>query len=101
MDCNSLKKRVFNINFSIGNNVREYFLNEFLPDTAYVDVIVGCRADDSYFSFAEDFVNNTISIRDLNAAMQLDKLGEQIVLISSKAFRQIEFLDYENVDCRK
>lgn len=96
-----LKHRVFDINSSIGNNAREYLLNEFLPDTADVDIIVGYRADDSYFSFAEDFVNNTISIRDLNAAMQLGKLGEQIVLISPEAFRQIEFLDYEIADYRK
>lgn len=96
-----LKHRVFDINSNIGNNAREYLLNEFLPDTADVDIIVGYRADDSYFSFAEDFVNNTISIRDLNAAMQLGKLGEQIVLISPEAFRQIEFLDYEIADYRK
>lgn len=96
-----LKHRVFDINSSIGNNAREYLLNEFLPDTADVDIIVGYRADDSYFSFAEDFVNNTISIRDLNAAMQLGKLGEQIVLISPEAFRQIEFMDYEIADYRK
>lgn len=93
-----LKHRVFDINSNIGNSARDYLLNEFLPDTSVADIIIGYRADDSYFSFAEDFVNNTISLRDLNAAMQLGALGEQVVLISSKAFDQIEFLEYEIVD---
>ena len=66
-----------------------------------MDVIIGYRADDSYFSFAEDFVNNTISVRDLNAAMQLGTLGEQVVLISEQAFRQIKFDGYETADYRE
>lgn len=63
--------------------------------------MVGYRADDSYFSFAEDFINNTISLRDLNMAMQLGTLGEQIVLLSPKAFGGIQFLGYEIVDYRE
>ena len=84
-----IKNRVFDINSNIGNSARYYILNEFLPDTSAADIIVGYRADYSYFSFAEDFVNNTISLRDLNSAMQLGTLGEQIVLISPKSFNQI------------
>lgn len=96
-----LKNRVFDINTNIGNSAREYLLTNFLPDTAGVDVITGYRADDSYFSFAEDFVNNGISVRDLNAAMQLGTLGEQIVLISPEAFEHIEFKGYEIADYRE
>ena len=29
-------------------------------DIKNADIIIGYRADDSYFSFAQDFVNNTI-----------------------------------------
>ena len=58
-------------------------------------------ADDSYFSFAEDFVNNTISLRDLNLAMQLGTLGEQVVLLSKRSFKQIEFVEYEIADYRE
>lgn len=72
-----------------------------MPNTDDVDVMIGYRADDSYFSFAEDFVNNTISLRDLNLAMQLGTLGEQIVLLSKRAFEQIEFLEYEIADYRE
>ena len=58
-------------------------------------------ADDSYFSFAEDFVSNTISLRDLNMAMQLGALGEQIVLLSKRSFGHIEFTGYEVADYRE
>ena len=59
------------------------------------DAIVGYRADDSYFSFAQDFINGTISFRQLNHAMYLGKLGQQFVLKSEKAFSQIKFCGYE------
>ena len=90
-----LANRRFDIISPVGNNAREFILDRFLPDTADVDVMIGYRADDSYFAFAEDFVNNTISLRDLNRAMQLGTLGEQVVLISKRSFEQIEFVGYE------
>lgn len=96
-----LKNRKFDINSNVGRSAREYILENFLPDTNGVDVMIGYRADDSYFSFAEDFVNNTISVRDLNTAMQLGTLGEQIVLLSPKAFELIEFVEYEIADYRE
>lgn len=95
-----LKNRLFDISSNIGNTARDYLLEYFLPDTSDVDVMIGYRADDSYFSFAEDFVNNTISVRDLNMAMQLGTLGEQVTLLSPKAFEQIRFTGYEAVDYR-
>jgi len=96
-----LAHRKFDITSPIGNNAREFILSHFLPDTSDVDVMIGYRADDSYFSFAEDFINNTISLRDLSKAMQLGTLGEQVVLLSERAFNQIEFVGYEVTDYRK
>ena len=96
-----LQNRRFDINNSVGSNAREYILAHFLPDISHVDVIVGYRADDSYFSFAQDFVNNTISVRDLNRAMHLGTLGEQVVLVSEKAFGQIVYDGYETADYRE
>lgn len=96
-----LAHRRFDINSPIGNSARDFILTRFMPDMADVDVMIGYRADDSYFSFAEDFVNNTISLRDLSHAMQLGALGEQIVLISERSFRQIEFIGYEVADYRE
>ena len=59
------------------------------------DAIIGYRADDSYFSFAQDFINGTISYRQLNNAMHLGKLGQQFVLKSERAFERIRFTGYE------
>ena len=70
-------------------------LNHFMPETSDVDVMIDYRADDSYFSFAEDFVNNTISLRDLNMAMKLGMLGEQVVRRLARDLKcdMIELLD--------
>lgn len=95
-----LAHRKFDITSPVGNNAREFILSRFMPDTANVDVMIGYRADDSYFSFAEDFVNNAISLRDLNLAMQLGTLGEQVVLLSQRSFKQIEYVAYEIADYR-
>ena len=77
---------------------REYLLQNFLPDYQSYDVIIGYRADDSYFSFARAFVTNEISLKQLSNAMRLGKLGEQFVLKSSKAFDAIRFVDYTIAD---
>ena len=96
-----LKNRKFDITSPVGSSAREFILERFLPDTENVDVMIGYRADDSYFSFAEDFVNNVISLRDLERAMQLGTLGEQIVLLSERSFEQIEFVEQEIADYRE
>lgn len=96
-----LQNRKFDITSSIGSNARDYIISNFSPDITDVDVMIGYRADDSYFSFAEDFINNTISLRDLNIAMQLGTLGEQVVLLSEQSFNQVEFTGYEITDYRE
>lgn len=76
----------------------EWLKEYFLPNTDGYDVIIGYRADDSYFSFARAFVNNEISLNQLSYAMRLGKLGEQFVLKSKKAFKEIKFVSYEACD---
>lgn len=96
-----LSNRKFDINAAVGENARAFILSHFMPDLTNTDIMIGYRADDSYFSFAEDFVNNLISLRDLNYAMQLGTLGEQVVLISEKSFEKIDFLGYDVADYRE
>ena len=72
--------------------------DHFLVDIKLYDVIIGYRADDSYYSFAQDFVANVISLRQLDEAMHLGKLGEQTVVISSKGFERLKFTDAYPVD---
>ena len=93
-----LNNRQFPKRSPIARQASAYILNEFLPDISGYDVIWGYRADDSYFSYAKDFLNNTISVNQLSQAMKLGELGEQVVLMSPKAFTKIKFLGYEIVD---
>ena len=96
-----LKNRSFRLTNPIAKDAKEYLLQKFSIDTAFYDVIIGYRANDSYFSFAEDFLNNAISVKKLSSAMRLGNLGEQIVLISPEAFDRIRFLDAEKAERSK
>ncbi len=90
-----LSNRRFALDFDIARLARNYISENFPVDTDGYDVITGYRANDSYFSYARDFLQNTISIRQLSFAMKLGNLGDQIMLISPKAFSQIDFLESE------
>lgn len=78
---------------SISENAKQYLRDNFLVDISSYDIIIGYRADDSYFTFAKNFVANAISLQQLSKAMKLGKLGEQIVLKSEAAFSQIHFVN--------
>lgn len=93
-----LKNRTFRLRSQIAIDAREYLIEHFAIDTGLYDIIVGYRADDSYFQYAESFVENTLPLRSLNKALTLGKLGLQTVLVSEKAFEQLEFIDAEPVD---
>ena len=93
-----LENRIFDITNSLAQEAKEYLLKNFTVPYKDYDIITGYRADDSYFSFAQDFINGTISYRQLNNAMHLGKLGQQFVLKSKKAFERIQFTGYEEAD---
>lgn len=96
-----LKNRTFRLTNPIAKDAKEYLMENFHVPTDQYDVIIGYRADDSYFSFAEDFLNNAISVKKLEKAMRLGNLGEQIVLVSSKAFDRIQFSGVEEAERSK
>ncbi len=93
-----LENREFDVPSGLALEAREYILERFRVAYESYDAIIGYRADDSYFSFAQDFINGTISYRQLNNAMHLGKLGQQFVLKSSQAFEHIRFLRSEVAD---
>ena len=93
-----IDNRTFRISNQLAAQSRDYLLANFLIDTLAFDAIIGYRADDSYFAFAMDFLNNSISLRQLEKAMYLGNLGEQFVLKSQKAFGAIEFSGTEIAD---
>ena len=93
-----LENREFDVPSGLALEAKEYILNTFRVDYQSQDAIIGYRADDSYFSFAQHFINGTISYRQLNNAMHLGKLGQQFVLKSKQVFDRIQFLGYEVAD---
>lgn len=88
-----ITNRDFRITNPIAKDAKQYLIDNFSINTASYDVIIGYRADDSYFAFAEDFLNNTISVKKLSLAMKLGNLGEQVVLMSKKAFNNLKFIE--------
>ena len=90
-----VEHRSFRKDTAIAVGTCEYLHDHYLPSTEAYDVIRGWRADDSYFSYARAFVNNTITIEQLSRAMKLGNLGEQIVLKSERAFKNIRFAGFE------
>ena len=96
-----LDNRLINLSNPIAQRARKYLLDNFLPDYKKYDLIIGYRADDSYFLFARSFINNEISLKQLSYAMKLGKLGEQICLKSKKAFSQIKFVKAEIAESAK
>ena len=88
-----LENRKFNVSEGLPQRAKDYLLENFKVDHRNYDIIIGYRADDSYFSYANDFVNNTLSLSDLSEAMRLGKLGEQVVLKSKKAFEALTFVE--------
>lgn len=87
-----LENRTVSLNTAIARLGRDFILANYRTDYSSYDLIIGYRADDSYFSYTKDFLNNAISIRQLSLAMKLGNLGLQYVLKSNKAF---ELLKYE------
>lgn len=87
-----LENRTFDLPSGLAATARDYIMENFMPDYKGYDIVVGYRADDSYFTFAKDFLNNSISFQTLSEAMRLGKLGEQFVIKSEKAFAALRFI---------
>ena len=87
-----LEHRTFDTRYGLSTLAKQYLTENFHVDVEAYDVIRGYRADDSYFSFAQDFISGAISYPQLTAAMRLGKLGEQIVVKSRRAFTRLKFV---------
>ena len=76
----------------------EWLKNEYLVDVDKFDIVVGYRADDSYFSIVRAFVMNSISLEQLTQALHLGGWGDQFVIKSKKAYSLIHYLESVPVD---
>ncbi len=73
----------------------KYLEEKYLIDVSMFDIVIGYRADDSYFRFPEAFVRSEITLDSLNTIFQSGNLGKQYVVVSKRAFDLIRFLDYQ------
>jgi hypothetical protein len=80
---------------SVAEEAKDYLQRHFFIDPSGYDVMIGYRADDSYFTFAQDFVSGAIPLSKLSEAMRLGKLGEQIVFKSRESFSHLRFAGAE------
>ena len=93
-----VEHRIFSIKTPVARRAKQYLIDNFGINVNAYDLIVGYRADDSYFDYAEAFVNNGITVEQLARAMRLGKLGEQIVVKSQFAFSKIKYEGFESAD---
>lgn len=90
-----LENRQFKLKSDASKVAYQYILEMFLPEYKDFDIILGYRADDSYFAFASAFLNNSISLSRLCWVMALGELGEQVVIRSRRAFDCLTFAGAE------
>ena len=86
--------RQFKLKVPVAGAAYHYLKSRFAVNVDAYDVITGYRADDSYFDFAEAFLNNSISVEQLAVALRLGKLGEQVVVKSRDAFQRLAFTGF-------
>ena len=86
--------RQFKLKVPVAGAAYHYLKSRFAVNVDAYDIVIGYRADDSYFDFAEAFLNNSISVEQLAMALRLGKLGEQVVIKSQEAFGRIRFTGF-------
>lgn len=92
-----MQNRVFAPKSPLGRQNLDFLKETFKLNSAEADVIIGYRANDSYFSFASDFLENIIPLQNLASSMKLGSLGLQVVLKSALAFKQLRYIQSEQV----
>ncbi|MCM1307266.1 MAG: DUF3990 domain-containing protein [Butyrivibrio sp.] len=90
-----VEHRVFSVKTPVARRAKRYLIDNFGVNVNAFDLIIGYRADDSYFDYAESFINNGISVELLARAMKLGKLGEQIVIKSQFAFSKLKYEGFD------
>lgn len=80
------------------NDAKEFLLSNYLIDVSDYDIIIGYRADDSYFAFVKAFLRNELSVFNLEKTIKLGELGTQYFVRSKKAFEEICFVESICID---
>ena len=96
-----VEHRLFSIKTPVAGRAKKYLIENFGLNVNAYDIITGYRADDSYFDYAESFLNNGISVEQLAKAVKLGKPGEQIVIKSEYGFSKLKYEGYRVAEKEK
>lgn len=70
----------------------QLLVEKYAIDLSDADIVVGYRADDSYMDIVEWFLEDKISLADVERLFQKGELGTQYFIQSRKAFNAIKFI---------
>lgn len=85
--------REFDLSSDTAHKAREYINKWFSVDYQGCDCIIGYRADNRLFMYAQDFLDGKLSYQDLRGSLSGDA-NRQFVLKSNRAFDRISFAGY-------
>ena len=87
--------REFDLSSDTAYRASEYINKYYSVDHQACDCIIGYRADNRCFMFAQDFLNAKLSYLSFRSALTGDDSNRQFVLKSNRAFDRIIFAGYE------
>jgi len=93
-----IKHRFSKTDYQENKETIDWLNQKYTTNIDDYDVIIGYRADDSYFAYSRDFVANELSLETLSKALKLGKLGKQFVLKSKNSFDCIKLVSYEKIN---
>lgn len=93
-----VEHRLFSIKTPVAGRAKKYLIENFGINVNAFDMIIGYRADDSYFDYAQLFLNNGLTVEQLAYAMQLGKSGEQVVIKSKLAFSNLIYKGFSTAE---
>ena len=77
-----------------------WLIENHLPDISTYDVVIGYRADDSFFRIARAFISNTLPLEFLEESLRSGDPGIQYTIKSERAFNALQFVNATPVDHR-
>ena len=83
--------RTLDSSFERSNRFVLEWLEKYYIDVTQYDVVIGYRADDSYFRFPVRFISNDLAFEDLESIYLSGDLGTQYAFMSDKAIKSLSF----------
>lgn len=83
--------RQLDTSFIKNNELTLNWLKKYYIDVNEYDVIIGFRADDSYFRFPLRFISNDLAFEDLEDVFLSGELGVQYAFMSQRAIKMLKF----------